>query len=894
MSEELQMAKAYDPAEVEKKWYAAWESRGYFHATGDTGKVPYTIVIPPPNVTGQLTMGHVLNNTMQDILIRFEKLRGRETCWLPGTDHAGIATQAKVEAALRKEEGLTRYDLGREKFLERVWAWKEKYGGKIIRQLRTLGTACDWQRERFTMDEGLSRAVQECFIRLYNRGLIYKGYRIINWDPKLRTALSDEEVVYTEQRGHLWYFSYPYADGSGSVIVATTRPETMMGDTAVAVNPNDERYADKIGKKIILPIVGREIELVADDYVEKEFGTGAVKITPAHDPNDYELGLRHNLEVINIMNDDGTMNAEAGKEFEGMDRYECRKAVVAKLEELGNLVKIEDYTHQVGESQRSPGCAVEPRLSEQWFVKMKPLAEPALKAVEDGRIKFYPERWVKTYRHWMENIKDWCISRQLWWGHRIPAYTCDVCGELVVSKDAPEKCPKCGAHMTQEEDVLDTWFSSWLWPFSTFGWPDNTRDLQLYYPTQSLVTGPDIIFFWVARMIMAGLEFMGDIPFKDVYFTSIIRDEKGRKMSKSLNNSPDPLDVIATYGADALRFTIIYIAPIGQDIKYANEKCEIGRNFATKIWNVVRFRLMQGATSPDWHNLDGITADMLRPDDQWIIASLNDTVKAITRDLDSFSFNEAAKDLYEFIWSKFCDWYMESCKPVFNGTEKAREATVLRVFDYCLATFLRLLHPVMPFITDELYHQMGFCAEEDSIMKAAWPTVLDDAQLAALGADAAAVSMVDAKNTLISAVRAVRANYNIPNNRALDMVIAPASDAAEAFLKRDVDTLKSLLNSASLEIAAGSQPDGPCGVAVSDIATTYIPLAGIIDFEAERTRLAKQETELVKYIDTINKKLSNEKFVSKAPADVVAKEREKITDAQEKLERVRQQLEAFK
>ena len=673
-----ELSKAYDPAEVESKWYKIWEERGYFHADVNSSKKPYTIVIPPPNVTGQLTMGHILNNTLQDILIRFEKLNGRETCWLPGTDHAGIATQTKVEKELKKNEGLTRYDLGREKFLERVWAWKEQYGGKIIKQLRSLGTSCDWQRERFTMDEGLSAAVQECFIRLYNKGLIYKGHRIINWCPKGRTALSDEEVIYKEEKGHLWHFRYPYADGSGYVVIATTRPETLMGDTAVAVNPADERYAGKVGKKLILPIVNREIELIADDYVEKDFGTGAVKITPAHDPNDYEVGLRHNLEVINIMNDDGTMNAEAGKEFEGMDRYVCREAVVKKIEELGLLDHIEDYTHQVGYSERND-VPVEPRLSDQWFVKMKPLAEPALKAVDDGRIKFYPERWVKTYRHWMENIRDWCISRQLWWGHRIPAYTCDQCGEIVVAKGMPEKCPKCGCtHLTQEEDVLDTWFSSWLWPFSTFGWPENTADLKAFYPTQTLVTGPDIIFFWVARMIMAGIEFMGDIPFKDVYFTSIIRDEKGRKMSKSLGNSPDPLDVISTYGADALRFTVIYIAPVGQDIRYSNEKCEIGRNFANKIWNVVRFRLMQGPVTSAKPTLDNLGT--LRPDDQWILASLNQAIKGVTDGLANFRFNEVSKILYEFIWSKFCDWYLESCKPVFNGGDAAQKQTVLRLF----------------------------------------------------------------------------------------------------------------------------------------------------------------------------------------------------------------------
>ena len=886
-----ELSKAYDPAEVESKWYKIWEERGYFHADVNSSKKPYTIVIPPPNVTGQLTMGHILNNTLQDILIRFEKLNGRETCWLPGTDHAGIATQTKVEKELKKNEGLTRYDLGREKFLERVWAWKEQYGGKIIKQLRSLGTSCDWQRERFTMDEGLSAAVQECFIRLYNKGLIYKGHRIINWCPKGRTALSDEEVIYKEEKGHLWHFRYPYADGSGYVVIATTRPETLMGDTAVAVNPTDERYAGKIGKKLILPIVNREIELIADDYVEKDFGTGAVKITPAHDPNDYEVGLRHNLEVINIMNDDGTMNAEAGKEFEGMDRYVCREAVVKKIEELGLLDHIEDYTHQVGYSERND-VPVEPRLSDQWFVKMKPLAEPALKAVDDGRIKFYPERWVKTYRHWMENIRDWCISRQLWWGHRIPAYTCEQCGEIVVAKGMPEKCPKCGCtHLVQEEDVLDTWFSSWLWPFSTFGWPDNTADLKAFYPTQTLVTGPDIIFFWVARMIMAGIEFMGDIPFKDVYFTSIIRDEKGRKMSKSLGNSPDPLDVIATYGADALRFTVIYIAPVGQDIRYSNEKCEIGRNFANKIWNVVRFRLMQGPVTSAKPTLDNLGA--LRPDDQWILASLNQAIKGVTDGLANFRFNEVSKILYEFIWSKFCDWYLESCKPVFNGGDAAQKQTVLRLFDYCVATFLKLLHPIMPFVTDELYHQMGFATADDSIMMTEWPAAIPEDVLNGYGATQAAEDDAEAKFELIRAIRAVRANYGIATSKALDMVVAPANDEMLEFLKRDEASFKALVNAGDLKFVPGYQPEGPSGVAVSTAATAYIPLAGIVDLDAEKKRLEKQEAELAKYVGVVEKKLSNEKFVSKAPADVVAQERAKLAEAQEKLARVREQMKAY-
>ncbi|MBO4513276.1 MAG: valine--tRNA ligase [Victivallales bacterium] len=895
MSEEQNLSKAYEPSEVEGKWYKTWEERGYFHADVNSSKVPYSIVIPPPNVTGILTLGHVLNNTLQDILIRFERLRGKEVCWVPGTDHAGIATQAKVEAALKKEQGLTRYDLGREKFLEHTWNWKKKYGGVIIKQLRTIGCACDWQRERFTMDPGLSDAVKEVFIRLYEKGLIYRGYRIINWCPKSRTALSDEEVIYKEERGHLWHFRYPYTDGSGYMVVATTRPETMMGDTAVAVNPDDPRYKDKVGKMITLPIVGRQIPVVADDYVDKEFGTGCVKITPAHDPNDYDLGLRHNLEVIDIMNDDGTMNEKAGAEFQGMDRYVCRKAVVAKLEELGFLEKVEDYTHQVGYSERGD-VPVEPRLSNQWFVKMETLAKPALDAVNDGRIVFHPDRWVKTYRHWMENIKDWCISRQLWWGHRIPAYYCEKCGEIVVARDTPEKCPKCGCtSFRQEEDVLDTWFSSWLWPFSVFDWPKQSPELKKFFPTNSLVTGPDIIFFWVARMIMSSIEFMGQVPFKDVYFTSIIRDDKGRKLSKSLNNSPDPLDIVKIYGADALRFTMIYITPLGQDIRYSNEKCEIGRNFANKIWNVVRFRLGQGRAKQGWPTLDNVKAQLLRPDDQWIIYELNQTVIGITKALEGMRFDEVSRAIYEFIWNRFCDWYLESCKPAFSGKMTPEEtANVLAVFDYCLGTFLRLLHPIMPFVTDELAHQMGFVAEEDSIMNAQWPQPIAEDALNAMGATEAHAAMTEAKCELIRSVRALRASYNIPTGKPLDIVIAPASADAADFLRRDKTALQAFLAAGTLDIVDSYAQEGPCGSAVSTIATCYVPLKGIVDLDAELKKLQKQEEELLKYVGTIEKKLSNENFVARAPKDVVDKERAKVAEANEKLSRIRAQMEAYK
>jgi valyl-tRNA synthetase len=888
-------AAAYAPAEVEARWYAAWEAAGCFRGHADSGRKPYTIVIPPPNVTGVLTMGHVLNNTLQDILIRFERMRGRETCWVPGTDHAGIATQSRVEHMLKEQENLSRYDLGRDKFLERVWEWKEKYGGTIIKQLRRLGSSCDWERERFTLDAGLSAAVQEVFIRLYRKGLIYKGHRIINWCPKSRTALSDEEVIFKEQNGKLWHFKYPFKDGSGQVTVATTRPETMLGDTAVAVNPQDERYAGLLGKIIVLPLVGREIPLIADDYVDPAFGTGAVKITPAHDPNDYEMGLRHQLPMINIMNDDGSMNGLAGAAFAGQDRYACRKAVVARMEELGLLDKIEEHKNQVGYSERGD-VPVEPRLSEQWFVKMAPLAAPALQAVADGRIHFHPDRWVKTYRHWMENIKDWCISRQLWWGHRIPAYYCEACGEIVVDHAAPAACPKCGgAAFRQDADVLDTWFSSWLWPFSVFGWPQENPDLKAFYPTNTLVTGPDIIFFWVARMIMSGLEFRGEVPFHDVYFTSIIRDDKGRKLSKSLNNSPDPLDVIATYGADALRFTIIYIAPVGQDIRYTNEKCEIGRNFATKLWNVARFRQRFGALSPDWRNLDGLNAAALRPDDAWILRRADDTVRALTGALDRFDFHEYTHTLYEFVWSEFCDWYLESAKAVFNAGDEAGQAAVRRVFDHVLSQVLRLLHPVMPFITEELWGQIGFGATGEFLVNTAWPVPDAAGGLDRLGATAETAVRVREKFELVSAIRNVKANYKLSLTTRVKVVLVPADAARCDFLRRDQASLQALAFAESVEVrdhfdTAGA---GPCAAAVGGAGTAYVPLAGLIDVAAETARLEKQAGELRKFIAGIEGKLGNAGFVSRAPEAVVAGERAKLADAQEQLHRVTQQMQSF-
>ncbi len=892
MNEES-MAKAYEPAAVEARWYPEWESRGHFKGDPDSPRTPYSIVIPPPNVTGVLTLGHVLNNTLQDILIRFEKMRGKEVCWVPGTDHAGIATQAKVEQFLKDTEGLSRYDLGREAFLQRVWQWKEKYGGTIIRQLRTLGTACDWQRERFTLDERLSDAVQEVFVRLYEKGLIYKGHRIINWCPKSRTALSDEEVVYKEERGKLWHFHYPLTDGSGSITVATTRPETMLGDTAVAVHPDDPRYAGLLGKTIMLPIVNREIPVIFDTYVDPNFGTGAVKVTPGHDPNDYEMGVRHSLPMINVMNDDGSMNADAGADFEGLDRYACRQAVLDRLAKLGRLGQIDEHPHQVGYSERGD-VPVEPRLSEQWFVKMKPLAAPALQAVEDGRIHFHPDRWVKTYRHWMENIRDWCISRQLWWGHRIPAYYCAGCGELVVARSMPEACPKCHTReFHQDEDVLDTWFSSWLWPFSVFDWPNNTAELRRFYPTCSLITGPDIIFFWVARMIMAGLEFMGDIPFQNVYFTSIIRDDLGRKLSKSLNNSPDPLEVIATYGADALRFTMIYISPTGQDLRYSNDKCEMGRNFANKIWNAARFRRHHGDCSLVWNELDSLAQNDLRPDDRWILARLDTTVRGATASLDNFQFHDLCHSLYDFVWSEFCDWYLESAKAVLNRDDPARRTATLRVFDHVFSRILRLLHPVMPFLTEELYHQLGFAGEAETIMTAAWPTPFAPDTAGRLGLEPNIVRLVQGKFDLIRGIRNLRANYQIPPNQRLKVVIVPTDANTQAFLLEDPDSLAALLTASQVLVESAYTSKGPTASAVGDLGTGYLPLAGIVDFEAERERLRKQQSELVSFIDKAQKKLSNEKFVDQAPPAVVQLERDRLADLQEKTARLRERLEAL-
>ena len=764
-----EMEKIYDPSVVEESTYKRWEEKGYFHAVVNPDKKPFTIVIPPPNVTGQLHMGHALDETLQDILIRYKRMQGFEALWLPGTDHAGIATQIKVEEALRKEEGLTRYDLGREKFIERVWDWKQKFGDRIIRQLKKLGSSCDWERERFTMDEGCSKAVREVFVNLYEKDLIYKGNRIINWCPNCTTALSDAEVEFKEEQGHFWHIRYPVKDSDQYVIIATTRPETLLGDTAVAVNPEDERYTDLVGKTLILPLVGREIPVIADDYVDKEFGTGCVKITPAHDPNDFEVGKRHNLEQIKIMNDDATINGFGGK-YEGMDRYEARAQMVKDLEEQGFLVKIEDHTHNVGHCYRC-STTVEPLTSDQWFVRMEPLAKDALTVVKDGRIQFVPDNFSKIYYHWMENVKDWCISRQLWWGHRIPAFTCQKCGKMEVSKVDLAVCPACGGTMKQEEDVLDTWFSSALWPFSTLGWPEKTPELEYFYPTDVLVTGYDIIFFWVARMIFSGMEHMKEEPFHHIFIHGLVRDEQGRKMSKSLGNGIDPIEIIDQYGADALRFTLATGNSPGNDMRFSTARVEASRNFGNKIWNAARFVHM---------NLNENTAcslpEQLEAEDKWIVSKLNDLIKEMTNNLDNFELGVALSKVYDFIWDYYCDWYIELVKPrLYDAANPTREAAQ-RTLVYVLKNAMKLLHPFMPFITEEIY--LSLPGDEETIMTSAWPVY--DEKLSFPKEERETELILAA----IKAIRNRRAEMNVPMSKKAKVIII--SDQADVFESRRV------------------------------------------------------------------------------------------------------------
>ena len=884
---ETKMPKAYEPGLVEEKWRSQWRDGEYFKGDPSSSKKSYSIVIPPPNVTGILTMGHVLNNTLQDILIRRKKMLGFEVCWFPGTDHAGIATESKVAKFLRENEGISRDDIGREAFVNRIWEWKEKYGGTIVKQLKQLGTSCDWTRERFTMDEGLSKAVNKVFVDLYNKGYIYRGRRMINWCPVSKTALSDEEVIYKEVNGYFYHFKYPLSDGSGHLEIATTRPETMLGDTAVAVNPNDERYKDIIGKLIDLPFTGRKIPVIADEHADPEFGTGCVKITPAHDPNDFEVGLRNNLEIINIMNKDATMNVAAGEEFVGMDRFECREKIVHLMQEAGLVVKIEDHLHSVGYSERGD-VPIEPRVSEQWFCRMEKLAEPAIDAVRNGDIKFYPERWQKTYFHWMENIKDWCISRQIWWGHRIPAWYNDKTGEVYVGMESPTDAGKEGP-WRQEEDVLDTWFSSWLWPFSIMGWPDETPEQDFFYPTDDLVTGPDIIFFWVARMIMAGFEFKGTLPFKNVYFTSILRDQTGRKLSKSLGNSPDPLDVIEQYGADALRFSIIYIAPLGQDILYSNDKCEIGRNFANKLWNASRFRSMHGNQLSGIPELSKSDFTNASSDDKWILSRLMLVTQAVNKSLDAFRFHEAVHTLYEFVWSEFCDWYIETSKQaLFDETRKSK---TLKVMDYALYSIFRLLHPFMPYVTEELAIQLGYICENASIVETPYPTFEEFEEFATV--DPALMNGMEAKFAIIRAGRNMRANYNIPPSKPIAYFFKPVNEFNEIFLKSEVPSIEKLMRAEKIEINHDFIGDAKMPSIITDAGTLFMSLEGLIDVEAEKAKLNKQRKELEGWIKSSKGKLSNKNFVDKAPAKVVEDAKAKLIEMEEKLQRVIEMIQAL-
>ncbi len=866
-----QLAKTYEPQEVEDRLYRFWEEGGYFHAAPNPDKKPYTIVMPPPNITGQLHMGHALDETLQDILIRWRRMQGYEALWMPGTDHASIATEAKIVEAMAKE-GLTKEAVGREGFLERAWAWKDTYAGRIEQQLKKLGSSCDWERERFTLDEGCSRAVREVFVRLYEKGWIYRGERIINWCPHCRTSISDAEVEFQEKDGFFYHLRYPLEDGSGFVQLATTRPETLLGDTAVAVHPDDERYAALVGKKVILPLVGKAIPVVADSYVEMDFGTGVVKITPAHDPNDFEVGLRHDLPVVTVTTEDGHMNALAGK-YEGMTIAACRKAIVKDLEEQGFLVKVEPLTHNVGSCYRC-GTVIEPRVSEQWFVKMQPLAAPAIEAVRSGKTRFVPERFDKVYFNWMENIRDWCISRQLWWGHRIPAWYCDDCGEIVVSREDPTVCPKCGGALRQDEDTLDTWFSSALWPFSTLGWPDKTPELAYFYPTDTLVTGYDIIFFWVARMIFSGVEHMGEPPFHTVLIHGLVRDAQGRKMSKSLGNGVDPLEIIAQYGADALRFMLATGNSPGNDMRFITEKVEASRNFANKLWNAARFILMNIG---DAEVAPGLP-DELTLEDKWIVSKFNALARAVTDNLEKFELGLAAQKLYDFIWDMFCDWYIELCKARLQG-ENADAAR--RVLVWVMTGMLQLLHPFMPFITEEIWQALPH--EGETLMRTAWPV-----------ADPALDFPAEEKEMerIMEAIRAVRnrrAEMNVPPSRKAELFVETAF--ADTF-RAGAPFMQRLAAAAAVQVGPHFDVPGAVSIVTPD-ATIKIPLNELVDTQAERARLTKEAATVRSQLEGVRARLANEAFTSKAPANVVQTARDNAARLEEKLALLEQSLAAL-
>ncbi len=870
-----ELAKAYEPNEVEDRIYDFWIKGNYFHAVPDPDKEPYTIVIPPPNITGQLHMGHALDNTLQDILIRWKRMQGYSALWLPGTDHASIATEAKIVEAMRKE-GISKEDLGREKFLERAWDWKKQYGGRIVEQLKKLGSSCDWERERFTLDEGCSKAVKHVFVNLYNKGLIYRGERIINWCPHCKTSISDAEVEFEEKEGSFWHLRYPLSDGSGYIQLATTRPETMLGDTAVAVHPDDERYKALIGKTVTLPIVNKEIPIVADEYVEMDFGTGVVKITPAHDPNDFEVGLRHNLPVINVMNDDGTMNENAGK-YNGWTSQDCRKAIVEELDSLGLLIKVEPIKHNVGTCYRC-STVVEPRVSTQWFVKMEPLAKPAIEAVKNSEVKFIPERMNKTYFNWMENIRDWCISRQLWWGHRIPAWYCGDCGEVIVSETPVCTCPKCGGkNLKQDEDTLDTWFSSALWPFSTLGWPDETEELKYFYPTNTLVTGYDIIFFWVARMIFSGIEHMGEVPFKTVFFHGLVRDAQGRKMSKSLGNGIDPLQEIEKYGADALRFTLVTGNSPGNDIRYSDERVNASRNFANKIWNAARFILM---------NIEGKDVkceipEKLYLEDKWIISKFNNVAKEVTENLEKFELGIAVSKLYDFLWDDFCDWYIELAKIRMNGEDEDSAASARQVLVWVLSSTLKLLHPFMPYITEEIWQTLPH--EGEALVIASWPKYDEALNFAAEAAEMEKVM------SLIRAVRARRSDMNVPPSKKAHIYIETAEPTA---FDTEKNAIMRLAYASGCETGNSFNVEGAVTV-VTENCKAYIPMNELVDFEAEKKRLNKELESAQKQLDTVNAKLNNEKFMSKAPENVVAGVRANGEKLTEKIRLIKESLEAL-